>query len=78
MAAIFPESLDRLDKEDVAGSLASLEGYIRYMTERMEFFAGNMNKNVAAETAVLNALAAATTALEARVAALETASQNGG
>ena len=37
MAVIFPESMNRLDLSDPSGSLSTVENYIRYMTERMEF-----------------------------------------
>ena len=37
MAAVFPESMDKLNRKDVEGSFAILENYIRYMAERTEF-----------------------------------------
>ena len=44
--AVFPESMDKLDVNDTAGSLRRIENYIRYMTERMEFSTSNMTRNV--------------------------------
>ena len=46
--AVFPESMDKLDANDVRGSFATIENYIRYMTERMEFSMRNMTKTVSA------------------------------
>lgn len=46
--AVFPESMDRLDKDDVAASLATIESYIRYMTERIEFANSTLNRKVKA------------------------------
>lgn len=37
MAAVFPESMNRLDFRDTEGSLRRIDGYIRYMVERVEF-----------------------------------------
>ena len=44
--AVFPESKNKLDVNDVPGSLGKLENYIRYMTERVEFSTRNMTRNV--------------------------------
>ena len=44
--AVFPESMNKLDVNDVPGSLGRLESYIRYMTERVEFSMRNMTRNV--------------------------------
>ena len=46
--AVFPENMNRLDPGDVPGSLRTLENYIRYMAERMEFSTRNMTRNVSA------------------------------
>lgn len=46
MAVVFPESMNRLDLSDTEGSLARVENYIRYMTERMEFSNRNMTRSV--------------------------------
>ena len=37
MAKVFPEEMNPLNIDDVRGSLRTIEDYIRYMTERMEF-----------------------------------------
>lgn len=44
--AVFPESMNKLDVNDVPGSLGRIENYIRYMTERVEFSMRNMTRNV--------------------------------
>jgi len=46
--AVFPESMSRLDKDNVAASLATLESYIHYMCERVEFMSGNVNRKLRA------------------------------
>lgn len=48
MAAVLPESMDKLDVQDPSGSLSIVENYIRYMGERIEFAMRNMTKNVSA------------------------------
>lgn len=37
MAVIFPESMNRLDPNNPQASLKTIESYIQYMKERMEF-----------------------------------------
>ena len=44
--AVFPESMYRLDAQNVPKSLEIVENYIRYMTERMEFSTSKMTKSV--------------------------------
>ena len=44
--AVFPESMDKLNADDVRSSLPVMENYIRYMCERVEFAMRNMTKNV--------------------------------
>ena len=44
--AVFPESMNRLDAQNVPKSLEIVENYIRYMTERMEFSTSTMTKSV--------------------------------
>lgn len=44
--SVFPERLDKLNTEDVPGSLGALEQYINYMQERVEFSLTNMYKTV--------------------------------
>lgn len=44
--AVFPESMNRLDPQNVPKSLDIVENYIRYMTERMEFSTSKMTKSV--------------------------------
>ena len=35
--AVFPESMDRIDQDDPGAALSTIESYIRYMQERIEF-----------------------------------------
>lgn len=44
MAAVFPESMDKLNLDNSRGSLATIENYIRYMAERMEFSMRNTTR----------------------------------
>lgn len=48
MAAVLPESMDRLNVEDTKSSLSIIENYIRYMGERIDFSMRNMTKTVSA------------------------------
>lgn len=50
MAAVFPESMDKLNLDDSRGSLATVENYIRYMAERMEFSMRNTTRAVSGAT----------------------------
>lgn len=62
--AVFPETMDRLNANDVKRSLDRIERYISYMTERVEHTNRN-NEKATAE--LLNKI----TALETKIAALE-------
>lgn len=44
--AVLPESMDKLNLQDVEGSLSVIQEYIRYMGERIEFSFRNMTKTV--------------------------------
>lgn len=44
--AVLPESMNKLDLNDVPGSLSRLENYINYMGERIEFSMTNVTRNV--------------------------------
>lgn len=46
--AVLPESMGKLNVEDVRSSLSIIENYIRYMGERIEFSMRNMTKTVSA------------------------------
>ena len=73
--AVFPEGMNKLDANDVRGSLAVMEDYIRYMSERMEFTMQRMTKTAVsasdANEAKVQELQAQLDALSKRVAALE-------
>ena len=55
MARIFPEDMDRLDPNNVAQSLRTIEDYIRYITERVEFNAINTKSQTQLELDALRA-----------------------
>lgn len=44
--AVFPESMDRIDPNDAKKSLSTIESYIRYMQERIEFSQKNTLRTV--------------------------------
>lgn len=46
MTVVFTENMNRLDTDDVAGSLKTIENYIRYMQERIEFSNRNVTRGV--------------------------------
>lgn len=48
--AVLPEGMERLDAEDVRGSLRTIEEYIHYMRERLEFAMGGGTAASAAGT----------------------------
>lgn len=62
---VFPESMDRLDAGRVGESLAAIERYIRYMTERIEFAMG------AGRQKTMEELQGELAALDRRIKALE-------
>lgn len=46
--AVLPERMEQLDPQDVAGSLVTIENYIRYMGERLEFAISGLSSKAAA------------------------------
>ena len=44
--AIFDKELNHLDPQDAAGSLRTLENYISYMRERLEFNNSNLTRTL--------------------------------
>lgn len=44
--AVFPESIDRIDPDDPGAALSTIESYIRYMQERIEFSIANVARSV--------------------------------
>lgn len=44
MAKVFPEEMDRIDPANVPQSLRTVEDYIRYITERVEFAVGRTTR----------------------------------
>ena len=69
--AVFPESMDKLDANDARGSFATIENYIRYMTERTEFSMRNMTKTVSAAGVSSTAMYILLTALQNEMSALK-------
>lgn len=70
MAAVFPESMDRLDVSDTKGSLSKIENHIRYMQERVEFSMRNVTRNVSEAGVSSTELYILLTALQNDLAAL--------
>lgn len=69
--AVFPESMDPIEPEDPARSLRTLDEYVRYMTERIEFGMRNMTKNVAAAGMSSTEMYILLVAMDNRISALE-------
>lgn len=44
--ALFPEMMNKINPEDTKGSIETMERYIRYMVERMEFAQTNETKRL--------------------------------
>lgn len=42
--AVLPENMNKLNVNDTRASLSTIEAYIRYMGERIEFFASGQAK----------------------------------
>lgn len=71
MAAVLPESMNRLNVENTQESLSTIEAYIRYMGERIEFYMRNMTKSVSDAGVSSVEVYAAVTALSNTVGALQ-------
>lgn len=76
--AVLPESMNHLDSQNMPGSLSSLENYIRYMGERIEFSISGLSKEIGSVRAEkgellkkINDLESRISSLSARVTALE-------
>ena len=76
--AVLPESMNHLDSQNMPGSLSSLENYIRYMGERIEFSISGLSKEIGSVRAEkgellkkINDLESGISSLSARVTALE-------
>lgn len=69
--AILPESMNKLDSQNMPGSLAAIENYIRYMGERIEFSISGLSKEIGSVRAEESGLLEKINALSERVAALE-------
>lgn len=84
--AIFDKELNHLDPQDAAGSLRTLENYISYMRERLEFNNSNLTRTlssagtstaemvliVAALQNNVQAMQSSVTALQGQITTLET------
>lgn len=46
MADVFPESMDRLDYQDLNESMHTIEDYIRYICERVDYTYGQLFKDI--------------------------------
>ena len=67
---VFPQRMDRVDPSDPAGSLRTMEDYIRYMTERVEFAVTNHARNLRKQGVGLEEIAAAVAEQGDKVAAM--------
>lgn len=76
MAAVFPESMDKLNYDDPQSCIHTIEEYIRYMQERMEFSNSNMTRNVSKAGVSSVEVYLMLTALQQTVAALDSAVQS--
>ena len=84
--AIFDKELNHLDPQDASGSLRTLENYISYMRERLEFNNSNLTRTlssagtstaemvliVAALQNNVQAMQSSVTALQGQITTLET------
>ena len=84
--AIFDKELNHLDPQDAAGSLRTLESYISYMRERLEFNNSNLTRTlssagtstaemvliVAALQNNMQAMQSSVTAMQGQITTLET------
>ena len=84
--AIFDKELNHLDPQDAAGSLRTLESYISYMRERLEFNNSNLTRTlssagtstaemvliVAALQNNVQAMQSSVTAMQGQITTLET------
>ena len=84
--AIFDKELNHLDPQDAAGSLRTLENYISYMRERLEFNNSNLTRTlssagtstaemvliVAALQNNVQAMQSSVTAMQGQITTLET------
>ncbi len=85
--AIFDKELNHLDPQDTSGSLRTLENYISYMRERLEFNNSNLTRTlssagtstaemvliVAAIQNNVQAMQSSITAMQGQISTLETA-----
>ena len=56
---ILPESMDKLDLNETKASLSTIESYIRYMAERLDFVVSVQNKTIATLEKKIEALESA-------------------
>lgn len=69
--AVLPESMDQIDPENPTESLKTLDEYIRYMGERIEFGMRNMTKSVNAAGISSTELYILLVAMDNRISAQE-------
>lgn len=67
---VFPQRMDRVNPEDPAGAIRTMEDYIRYMTERVEFSVTNHARNLRKQGVGMEEIAAAVAEQGDRVAAM--------
>ena len=67
---VFPQRMDRVDPEDPTGAIRTMEDYIRYMTERVEFSVTNHARNLRKQGVGMEKIAAAVAEQGDKVAAM--------
>lgn len=68
---VFPESMNEVQPEDTVGSISTMQAYIKYMCQRVDWAIGNVTKNVS-KAGVSNAeMYILLTALQNTVSALQ-------
>lgn len=71
MADVFPESMDRLDYQDLNESIHTLEDYIRYICERVDYTYGQLFKDIGGSGVLAVPIAIAVNELQKDVKALQ-------
>lgn len=71
--AILPESMNGLSEQNVAASLRTIESYIHYMGERIEFSVSGITKDLGVAKTEASGLSGRIGAIEERISSIENA-----
>lgn len=71
MADVFPESMDRLDYQDLNESMHTIEDYIRYICERVDYTYGQLFKDIGSSGVLAVPIALAVSELQKDVKQLQ-------